>query len=100
MVRVWKGETEEILPETPAEIWVTIPNGTENLLKGEISQALYATAPVNKGDVMGTVRLTLQEKTVYEGQLLSPQTIPRGSWWDILIDSVIIFFRELFGYPV
>jgi D-alanyl-D-alanine carboxypeptidase (penicillin-binding protein 5/6) len=99
-VRVWKGEPEELIPEAPAEILVTIPKGTKNRLKGEISQVLYVTAPVKKGDVLGTLRITLDEKTVYEGKLSAAKEAARGSWWDIFSDSIIIFFRNLFGYPV
>ncbi|MDR1933668.1 MAG: D-alanyl-D-alanine carboxypeptidase [Spirochaetales bacterium] len=99
-VRVWKGEIEQIIPEAPKEIRVTVPRGSEGRLKGEISQAEYITAPVGRGAVLGSVKITLDEKIVYQGNLTSPQTVGRGSWWDIFIDSVIIFFRELFGYPV
>jgi D-alanyl-D-alanine carboxypeptidase (penicillin-binding protein 5/6) len=98
-VRVWKGEQEEIIPETPSEILITIPKGTENRLKGEISQTLYVTAPVKKGDILGTLRVSLEEKVVYEGKLTAAGDVPLGSWWDIFTDSIIIFFRDLFGYP-
>jgi D-alanyl-D-alanine carboxypeptidase (penicillin-binding protein 5/6) len=99
-VRVWKGEIEHITPEAPKEIWVTIPIGSESRLRGEISQTHYITAPVSQGAVLGGIRITLDEKTVYQGDLVSPRPVARGSWWDIFIDSVIVFFRELFGYPV
>ncbi|MDR1316810.1 MAG: D-alanyl-D-alanine carboxypeptidase [Spirochaetales bacterium] len=99
-VRVWKSGQKEIIPASPSEILVTIPKGTENRLKGEISQTLYITAPVKKGDILGTLRVSLDEKTLYEGKLTCAEEIPRGSWWDIFTDSIIIFFRELFGYPV
>jgi D-alanyl-D-alanine carboxypeptidase (penicillin-binding protein 5/6) len=99
-VRVWKGGQEEIMPETPAEIALTIPRGTVNRLKGEIAQTLYVTAPVQKGDVLGTLRVSLDEKIIYEGKLTAPEDVPRGSWWAIFTDSIIIFFRNLFGYPV
>ncbi|MDR1626139.1 MAG: D-alanyl-D-alanine carboxypeptidase [Spirochaetia bacterium] len=99
-VRVWKGEQEQIVPEAPAEILLTIPKGTENHLKGEISQTLYVTAPVKKGDILGTLRVSLEEKIIYEGKLTAASDVPRGSWWDVFTDSIIIFFRDLFGYPV
>ncbi|MDR3201304.1 MAG: D-alanyl-D-alanine carboxypeptidase [Spirochaetales bacterium] len=99
-IRVWKGEIEYITPALPKEIWVTIPLGSENRLRGEISQTHYITAPVGQGAVLGGIRITLDEKLVYQGSLTSSRPVARGSWWDVFIDSVIVFFRDLFGYPV
>jgi D-alanyl-D-alanine carboxypeptidase (penicillin-binding protein 5/6) len=99
-VRVWKGDPKEILPLAPSEIWITIPRGSENRLRGEISQTRYLTAPVEQGAVLGSVKIFLDEAVVYEGNLSAPGPVPRGSWWDAFVDSIIVFFRELFGYPV
>jgi D-alanyl-D-alanine carboxypeptidase (penicillin-binding protein 5/6) len=99
-VRVWKGETEEIIPAYSPKIWVTIPIGSENNLRGEISQTHYVTAPVEKGAALGSIKIFLSDAVIYEENIVSPQASPRGSWWDILVDSVIVFFRKLFGYPV
>jgi D-alanyl-D-alanine carboxypeptidase (penicillin-binding protein 5/6) len=99
-VRVWKGAVKEILPQAPREIWITIPKGTENQLRGEITQTNYVTAPVARDDILGLLRITLDNTVIYEENLTSPVPVERGSWLRVLGDSIIMFFRELFGYPV
>ena len=98
-VHVWKGRIRSMVPRVPEEIWVTVPRGEENRIRGEIVQDLYITAPVMEGSVLGKVRITLDDKTLYQADLTAPAAVPKGPWWRVLFDGFAIFFRNLLGYP-
>ncbi|MDR2588609.1 MAG: D-alanyl-D-alanine carboxypeptidase [Spirochaetales bacterium] len=99
-VRVWKGEEQEIIPLSPREIWITAPKNAAKNLRGEINQKKFVTAPVAEGEILGKIRVMLGAKPVYEENLTSPRKIERGSFFRAAWDSVVIFFRDLFGFPV
>jgi len=99
-VRVWKGEKPFLTPKGPEEVWVTVRKGSEKSLRGEISQASYATAPIPRGAVLGTVKVMSGEKVVFSGELKAEESLERGPWWKVAYHSVLVFLRGLFGYPV
>jgi len=100
VLTVWMGTAEELLPKGPAEVLVTVPKGRESHLKAELTQSYYATAPIPAGEVLGHIRVFDGEKTVYSGDLVAPEAVDRGPWYTVFFDSVLIFFRKLFGLPV
>jgi len=99
LIRVWKGDPNTTTPLTSEKLIVTIPKGNELLLRGEISQLLYMTAPVAKGEIVGEIKIFMDDTVLYKENMYCADYIPRGSWWRICIDSIIVFFRNLFGYP-
>ncbi len=99
-VRIWKGDRDFLVPKGPDEVWVTVRKGSETSLRGEISQANFATAPIPRGAVLGTVKVTSGESTIFSGELKAEVSVERGPWWKVAYHSVLVFLRGLFGYPV
>ena len=52
-------------------------------------------APVEAGQVLGSVRWTLEDKTVKEADLVSAKAIEQGGLFDRFVDTVKLFFFNL-----
>ena len=50
------------------------------------------TAPVNKGDQAGTLKLNYQDKTIHEYPIVLLKDDPVGSWWQRLKGTVAQWF--------
>ena len=50
--------------------------------------AAEITAPISKGDVLGTLRIQLDEETLAEHPLVALEDIAEGSWWQKLMERI------------
>lgn len=101
-IRVWKGTIQSFTPTVPSSVPVTIQKGRESFIRVQYSQTHFIEAPVQPGTIIGTLRIYDDEDhtVLREGNLLSGVEIPRGSWFHIAKDTILVFFRKLFRMPV
>ncbi len=94
--RVWKG-AEEDLPVGLAEaLYVTVPRGTYGDLSATLDLDPRLMAPVDKGQAVGKVKVTLKGEPLIERPLIALRAIPEGSFWQRWIDQVILMVYDLF----
>ncbi len=94
-----------ITPELPAENTVPVKLGTQNsvtavpgeetkllLDKGQKDQVTTQvvleeslTAPVSKGQKIGTLTVRAGEQVIAQVPMIAGETVPRLSWWDIFL---------------
>jgi len=92
--RVWKGQADTV-PLTVAEnIMVTIPAGTEKNIKAVSKLEYPIIAPIQKGQVLGQMVLTLDDKPLGEYALIAAQTTQEAGFFSRMTDSVLLMFDD------
>ena len=92
-VQIWQGETDQLTVGFDQEIYLTLGKNQLKDLQQVIHTPDKITAPVNKGDHVGSLALTLDSKTVAEYTLVALETIEEGNLWKQVLDSVKLWFE-------
>lgn len=86
--RVWFGAQKEvdlgILTDTP----ITIPRGQRKNLKANFELSQELEAPLNKGQVVGKVFLTLDGEDIAQYPLVTLQEVTKGGFFSRALDMV------------
>jgi D-alanyl-D-alanine carboxypeptidase (penicillin-binding protein 5/6) len=90
--RMWNGESKSIQLGLDQDLFVTIPRGSYESLKADMSIDAEIIAPVEQGDQIGVVKVTLKGEDYLEQSLVALQTNPEGGLWRRFVD----FFVKLF----
>lgn len=84
-VNVLHGVKATIKPEVPDTNSLTIKKGSEGNIKQEINLPLDVEAPVEKGQVLGTVTFTLDGEKIGEYKLTAGESIKKIDFFDALL---------------
>ncbi|MFK7816412.1 MAG: D-alanyl-D-alanine carboxypeptidase family protein [Gammaproteobacteria bacterium] len=90
--RMWKGESKSIQLGLDQDLFVTIPRGSYENLKADMNIDTDIVAPVEQGDQVGVVKVTLKGEDYLEQSLVALQANPEGGLWRRMVD----FFVKLF----
>jgi D-alanyl-D-alanine carboxypeptidase (penicillin-binding protein 5/6) len=90
---VFKGNRDNLSLTVERPLYVTVAKGKEPELKAELQVPESAMAPVRSGDPIGEVNVTLAGESLAEAPLVAMSSIDRGSWWQVALDSVLLWFR-------
>ncbi len=83
-VEVIGGVSESIMPVIPKPDAVLIKKGNEGEIKQSIDLALNVAAPVEKGQILGTVTFTSGEETLGEYKLVAPEYVKQLTFTIVL----------------
>lgn len=92
-VPVYKGKRDNVSVAVERPLYVTVAKGKEPELKADLQVPDSTMAPVNSGQRLGEVRVTLAGDSLMESPLVAMNSIERGSWWQVALDSVLLWFR-------
>ena len=92
--RIWGGSKELLSVGTGSPLRVTIPRGQAKSLTLRSSYNNQLTAPVQAGDVVGQIQVTLQNKLVSNQPLLALETVPEGTIFQRLKDKILLMFES------
>ncbi|MCL2494278.1 MAG: D-alanyl-D-alanine carboxypeptidase [Oscillospiraceae bacterium] len=76
-VRVLRGAQQWIRPAPPAAMPILVPKGSEGGLQQSVALAPDLQAPVEAGQIIGKVTVTLDGETVGEFPLVAPEPVAR-----------------------
>ncbi|HKM17691.1 MAG TPA: D-alanyl-D-alanine carboxypeptidase family protein, partial [Limnochordia bacterium] len=93
--RVYKGRSDYV-DLTTNDARVSVVRGNRDRLSVEVSQHVLQ-APIAAGEEVGTLTVYLDGEVSKETPLLAAGSVERGSWFTVLIDSIVLLFRKLFG---
>ena len=94
--RIWKGG-EKYLPLGVAEpFYVTVPRGSRDDLRLEISLSDSIEAPVSAGQEFGTLAAFVGEEKIATHPLVAQKSVPRGGFFRVMIDHLIRFVSSFF----
>ncbi len=96
--RVWFGNTSEAKLGAGEAGSVTIPRGQLKNLKASYNlNQPQLTAPLAKGQVVGTIDFQLNNKTIEQRPLIVMEAVEEGGFFSRMWDYVLMKFHEWFG---
>lgn len=94
--RVWLGASNTVAMGLKHDMFVTIPTGSYDKLKAEMTVEPKLTAPIEAGKTYGEVNVTLNGKPVAKADLIALKSDPRGGFFSRMGDHVAMFFKHWF----
>ena len=87
--RMWKGESKSIQLGLDKDLFVTIPRGRYEDLKADMDINAEIVAPIQQGDQVGVVKVTLKGENYLEQSLVALQSNPEGGLWRRIVDFFV-----------
>lgn len=87
-VTVYKGAAATVPVGFTRDIYATVPKGQAGRLKADLTTRQPMIAPVRAGQVVGTLKVSLDGKPVVEQPVVALQTVEEGGFFSRLIDSL------------
>jgi len=95
--RVWGGEINELRVGVDGDVVMTVPRARNEELTAHLDVQADLEAPIQQGDRVGTLQVSLGEELVGEQPLVALETVEEGGFIKKLIDQVQRFFSNLIG---
>jgi D-alanyl-D-alanine carboxypeptidase (penicillin-binding protein 5/6) len=86
--RVWEGKVETVKLGPPAPVWISVPRGKAGDVKPVAERTDPLVAPLEKGQRVGTLRLTLDNKTLRVEPLVVRESVERAGFFGRMVDMV------------
>ena len=96
-VPVWSGAQSAVDLGIQEEVYVTIPRGQAESMQATVDVDEVIRAPLNDGQIMGVVSVTLDNDTVFSGNVIAMQEVEQGGIFKRLIDWLTLLFSNLFA---
>ncbi len=90
--RVWKGNESTVPLGVINDLYITIQKEHYKKLKGIMEIDKGIDAPIKRGDILGKIKFTVDNKIIREIPLVAMRSVDEGSGWDKFVDSI----RKLF----
>lgn len=96
--RVWYGDSSEAKLGAGDAGSITLPKGQLKNLKASYSlNQPQLTAPLKKGQVVGTIDFKLNDKTIEQRPLIVMEDVNEGGVFGRMVDFVLMKFHQWFG---
>ena len=83
-VPVTLGHTESIIPVLKDTTPILIDKAKAASVQSSITVDDGVTAPVEKGQQLGLLRVTAGDEAIAEIPLVAPETVAALTWWDVM----------------
>jgi D-alanyl-D-alanine carboxypeptidase (penicillin-binding protein 5/6) len=91
--RLWQGAKEELTLGITQDLYITIPRHQYKKLEANMNIKPQIIAPVQKGQDMGTVNVSLHGEEIVELPLVSLESVDSGSIWHNLVDGALLWLE-------
>jgi D-alanyl-D-alanine carboxypeptidase (penicillin-binding protein 5/6) len=91
--RVWKGRGTEVKLGRAQPIVVAVPAGTASRLQTQVARPEPLMAPLMRGQTVGSLKVTLDQKPVADIPLQVLETIEQASFMGRAWDSVRLWIK-------
>lgn len=92
--KVWKGEVESVQLGVAEDVLVVIPRGKYEQLKARMDLPSLLIAPVEAGQKVGKVSVSLDGKPLVERPLVAIAAAPEGGLWRRTVDGFWLWFED------
>ena len=93
--RIWKGKENMLKAGFLNDFVLSLPKGEAEKLKANVVSQQPLMAPVTKGQTVGTLQLSLNDKPVGEYPIVALDDIPEAGWFGRLWDAIRLWFKTL-----
>ena len=91
--KVWKGNENQVASTVADDLCVTLPKGEYANVKAVMSSTQPLIAPIKKGQVIGSVKFTLDGKTIEERSLVASKAIDGAGILGRALDSIKLLMQ-------
>jgi D-alanyl-D-alanine carboxypeptidase (penicillin-binding protein 5/6) len=92
--KLWKGDVEAVSLGVADDMLVVIPRGKYERLQAQMDVPSLLIAPVEKGQKVGVVRISLDGKPYAERPLVALGAGPEGGLWRRTVDGFWLWFED------
>ena len=96
-VPVYSGEQNAVDLGITEEVYVTIPRGQSENMSASVDVEETIQAPLQSGQIMGVVNVTLDEDLIYRGDVITMQGVEQGGIFKRFMDWLTLMFSSLFS---
>ena len=89
------GSADEVSMGVPETIYVTIPRGRYDEVEASLDIPAVLEAPINEGDQVGELRVTLDGETLATSPLIARETVTELEFFGRFFEAIYFFFRDL-----
>ena len=79
------------------EVYITIPRGQAEAMTATVDVDETIRAPLDNGQIMGVVKVVMDNNILYQGDVVTMQAIEQGGVLKRFIDWITLFFGNLFS---
>jgi D-alanyl-D-alanine carboxypeptidase (penicillin-binding protein 5/6) len=90
--KVWKGSESKIKVGFQHPFILSIPQNALNKLTAKLLSRQPLLAPIRKGQIIGTLRFSIDGESYGEYPVEALEDVPLGNWFYRLIDSIRLWF--------
>ena len=91
--QVWYGEQDQVGLGVGKDVFITIPRGRYRDLQASLEIDSEISAPIERGQVLGQVNITLDGEPVASETIVAMQPVAEGSLIDRAMDSIKLMFK-------
>lgn len=95
--RVWKGKTDSVTYGVASDVRFTLQRGRQDDLQANIDMPKVLTAPIDVGQKLGVLTITLDDKVVTEVPVVALEAVEEAGFFARMLDGIKLFFRNLFS---
>ncbi|WP_415885895.1 D-alanyl-D-alanine carboxypeptidase family protein [Neptuniibacter sp. QD37_6] len=95
--KVWSGVSDQLRMGIEDSLTVTIPRGQADKLQATMDVDKVISAPIEKGQELGKVRVTLDGALVSEVPLVAMEAVPEAGLLKRIWHAILLFFTSLIG---
>lgn len=91
---LWKGETETLRLGLEQPLLLTVPRGRYDAVKAEMDLPRQLVAPFTKGQQVGVLRLSLDDKPLVERRLVALDDAPEAGFFKRISDGFWLWWES------
>ncbi len=91
--RIWKGTSKRLNIGFLADRYVTVPEGQRDALKATLETRQPMLAPLNRGQRVGTLHLSLNDKPFLDLPVVALEDIPLANVFSRGVDNIRLLFQ-------
>ena len=92
-LKVWKGDSSTVKAGFKEDFVLSIPKGFSSRVKTELLSQQPLMAPVNAGQVIGTLKVSLDGKPYGDYPVVAIETVPLAGFFGRMVDSIRLWFN-------
>lgn len=94
--KVWGGASETVKIGFVEDVLVTIPRRQADAIPATLEISPTIKAPISAGDILGKIVVTGDDGIILERDVVALEDVAEGGFFKRLIDSIKLFFKNLF----
>jgi D-alanyl-D-alanine carboxypeptidase (penicillin-binding protein 5/6) len=92
--KVWKGKEDKVGLGLAAPLVLSVERGRYQQLKPMMDVPKQLVAPIRKGQVIGKLRVSLDNKVIAERPIIALQDVPEANFFGRLWDELMMWWES------